>query len=151
MSIIFSLNTSTVKLSRNPQPNTWNYFELNSGRLELSDGSQSVYIDGPLQIKGTLDIRYLKDDEAEDMRQFLRTVTEYGKNQFTITPDSNTDLGLGKGVAMIGVWFDSEATDQEIIISEERGPSRWRLIFPYKYTLSTAEEAGIPISAEVSG
>ena len=43
--------------------------------------------------------------EYEDIRDFFVEDTLFGKNQFTITPDSNLDCGFGLGVpVLVRLW-----------------------------------------------
>lgn len=126
-----STTIGSVTINRNPAIGTiWHNERLNQYTLTTVDGGRATYDNGPTILRGTLALRLVAKSEGDSLRTYLTGTAVYGKNSFTITPPSNTDLGSGDGVALTNCYYDGGESLEGILTLTPNG-AYYTINLPY--------------------
>lgn len=126
-----SITIGTVTISRNPSTSSKHWTERYNQRTQLTaDAGRATYDNGPSVLRGVLVINGVSQADKLSLETYLKSTAIFGKNSFTITPPSNTDLGGGIGTALTSAYYDGGESDEGVY--EMAGTSElWTITFPY--------------------
>lgn len=113
-------STITVKVLYNPIVTPHH----RQTRGETEGGNAKVYDYGVDVFYVTLPLRVISTADMIEIRDFIQDELVGSKETFTMTPDSNHDLGAGAGVAITAqLWEDDW---EEKMVANEKYPVKLR-------------------------
>jgi len=126
-----AITIGSVTINRNPSnQTTWHNERLNQITLKTADGGRATYDNGPTILRGNIVLNLVVKSEGDSLRTYLTGTAVYGKNSFTITPPSNTNLGSGTGTAVTTAYFDGGDSLEGVFQPSANG-LLYTINFPY--------------------
>ena len=125
-----SIDIGTVTINRNPNYETdfWK-MRMNHFYRKTADGSHVAYDNGPNILQGIIVINNVAKAEGDALLTWLLGTAVYGKNSFTISPPTNTDLGEGAGSDIDDAYYDGGNSSQGML--DLISPGMYIVRFPY--------------------
>ena len=84
----------------------------------------------PELLEGILIFKGVAKSEGLALIAYLRATAKYEKNTFTITPASNTNIGLGDGVPVADARWNGKQTLKNFF--RFVAPGKYNITFPYQ-------------------
>lgn len=124
-----STTIGSVTITRNPAFGTaWHHIRFNQQSIRSADATSITYDNGPNVIEGILIINNVSKTEAGSLLTYLKGTAIFGKNSFTITPPTNTDLGKGAGTAITCYYNGGNDFDGVFTLMS---PGVYKISLPY--------------------
>lgn len=142
------MQVGPVTIERGVDPSSRYWIERpNQVTKTTSDGSILCYDLSYSIIRGVLQWRYLTAAKKAELENFVANTIRFGRFRFDIIPDAWVNLGLGDGVALVGVSLDLESPSTESIFSPSGRGAYFDCAIPYRYKIppsgATVDNQGV--------
>lgn len=147
-----SIQIGNVTINVNPEQQEVFFIESRPSQFsdEMEDGEILTYDSGITKIRGFIDLKYVKESEAEALRSFIVNNIRFKKYKFSIIPPSHIDYGLGKGVQIDNCTFANNDASTDGVFSQYGRLDRKNIFFEFTYVRpvnASVVDAGGVISA----
>lgn len=109
-----SITIGTVTLRNPNHESRWDYRKYSQTVQAYEDGSFETYQSGRTMIDVELFIDYISEADFDSFVSWLTNTVNFSRHQFTVTPPSFLNLGLGKGVAITNATYTGPANTKDI-------------------------------------
>lgn len=119
---------------------------INQATQTSSTGARFNYDNSRTILRGTIELRYITKEEADNLRNFIVDTIRFGRFEFDIECPSYNDLGLGVGVDIPLALFDGGQSTEDIIKPIGKA-DKFNVSFPYykaiNPTAATVDHEGV--------